>query len=78
MHNLLHCTYIFVMHGKLVNFQGMPMFDFLSRRYRRWKVYSRTVTELQSLSNRELADLGIARCDIPRVARERSIITKRS
>ena len=46
------------------------MFENLSRRYRRWKVYSRTVTELQGLSNRELADLGISRVDIPRLARE--------
>jgi len=46
------------------------MFDFLSRRYQRWQLYSRTVAELQSLTNRDLADLGIARCDIPRVARD--------
>lgn len=32
--------------------------------------YLQTVHELSSLDNRELADLGIARCDIPRVARE--------
>jgi len=36
------------------------MFDFLSRRYQRWRLYNRTVTELESLSNRDLADLGIA------------------
>jgi uncharacterized protein YjiS (DUF1127 family) len=30
--------------------------------------YSRTVRELSYLSDRELADLGINRCDIPNVA----------
>ena len=46
------------------------MFEVLKSRYATWKRYSRTVSELQSLSNRELADLGIARSDIPRLARE--------
>lgn len=38
-----------------------------------WQVrqeYRRTVFELNSCSNRELDDLGIARCDIPEIARE--------
>jgi uncharacterized protein YjiS (DUF1127 family) len=42
------------------------MFEFV----RRWKRYNRTVSELNHLSNRELADLGLARSDIPRIARE--------
>ena len=46
------------------------MFETLKSRYSSWKRYSRTVSELQSLSDRDLADLGIARCDIPRLARE--------
>ena len=46
------------------------MFETLKSRYSTWKRYSRTVSELQSLSNRELADLGISRSDIPRLARE--------
>ena len=50
--------------------RGLTMFDFLSRRYHRWKVYNRTVAELESLTNRDLADLGIARCDIPKIARD--------
>jgi uncharacterized protein YjiS (DUF1127 family) len=37
---------------------------------RRWQRYNRTVSELNNLSNRELADLGLTRSDIPRVARE--------
>jgi len=42
------------------------MFEFV----RRWQRYNRTVTELSHLTNRELADLGMTRSDIPRVARE--------
>lgn len=48
------------------------MFEVLKARYSTWKRYSRTVSELESLSNRDLADLGIARSDIPRLAREAS------
>ena len=33
----------------------------------------KTVRELSSLSNRELADIGLARCDIYRVANELTI-----
>jgi uncharacterized protein YjiS (DUF1127 family) len=46
------------------------MFEVLKSRVATWKRYSRTVSELQSLSNRELADLGIARTDIGRIAKE--------
>jgi uncharacterized protein YjiS (DUF1127 family) len=50
--------------------RGMTMFESLKTRYASWKRYSRTVSELESLSNRELSDLGISRFDIPRLARE--------
>lgn len=46
------------------------MFEVLKSRITAWKRYSRTVSELNALTNRELADLGIARADIQRVARE--------
>lgn len=39
-------------------------------RYRRWRRYRDTVRELQSLSSHELKDLGIARGEISRLARE--------
>lgn len=48
----------------------MTMFEVLKSRYANWKRYSRTVNELERLNNRELADLGISRSDIPRLARE--------
>ena len=34
-----------------------------------WKRYGRVVQELSRLSDRELADIGIDRCDIDRIAR---------
>lgn len=46
------------------------MFETLKSRYAKWQRYSRTVTELEALSNRDLADLGLSRSDIYRVARE--------
>lgn len=48
----------------------MTMFETLKTRYSTWKRYTRTLQELESLSTRELADLGISRNDIPRLARE--------
>jgi uncharacterized protein YjiS (DUF1127 family) len=42
----------------------------LIRNYRNWRAYRQTVTELDGLSNRALADLGIHRCDIRAVARK--------
>ena len=46
------------------------MFETLKTRYSTWKKYSRTVAELEVLSNRELDDLGFARGDIKRIARQ--------
>jgi uncharacterized protein YjiS (DUF1127 family) len=46
------------------------MFEVLKTRISTWKRYNRTVSELNSLSNRELADLGIMRADIPQLARQ--------
>jgi uncharacterized protein YjiS (DUF1127 family) len=46
------------------------MFEVLKSRISNWKRYNRTVSELEALSNRELADLGINRFDIKHIARE--------
>lgn len=45
-----------------------PMLGDIMNRYRRWRTYQTTVSELARLSNRELDDLGISRADIPFVA----------
>ncbi len=38
------------------------------RFFREWKRYNASLNELNSLGDRELADIGISRSDIPRVA----------
>ena len=40
---------------------------------RSWNRQRQTRTELYALTNRELADLGITRSDIPRIARQAQI-----
>lgn len=40
--------------------------------FTRWREYRRTIDELQSLSDRDLADLGVHRGDIRRIAYESS------
>ena len=36
--------------------------------YRSWRSYERSVSELSRLDDRELADIGISRAEIPAVA----------
>jgi uncharacterized protein YjiS (DUF1127 family) len=40
----------------------------INRKITQYLMYQRTIGELERLSNRDLADLGIARCDIPFIA----------
>jgi uncharacterized protein YjiS (DUF1127 family) len=40
--------------------------------YRQWRRYNQSLRELNRLGDRELADIGISRADIPRVAWESS------
>lgn len=42
----------------------------IARSFAQWRSYRNTVSELNSLSNRELDDLGIGRGDIKRIARQ--------
>jgi len=44
------------------------MFATLVRLIREWKRYNRSVLELSRLGDRDLADIGISRSDIQRVA----------
>jgi uncharacterized protein YjiS (DUF1127 family) len=46
------------------------MFETMKTQYKVWRKYSRTLAELESLSNRELSDLGFGRSDLTRIARE--------
>ena len=47
------------------------MFANLVRLIREWKRYNQSLSELSRLGDRELADIGISRSDIHRVALER-------
>ena len=49
------------------------MFTAIARYFRGWKSYDKAMQELSYLTDRELADIGISRCDIPRLAREHSV-----
>ena len=42
------------------------------RAYQQWRRYNRSLSELSRLGDRDLADIGISRGDIPRVAWESS------
>ena len=44
------------------------MFANIVRFIREWKRYNQSLSELSRLGDRELADIGISRSDIPRVA----------
>lgn len=42
----------------------------IRKTFKKWAAYQQTVRELTSLDNRQLNDLGIARTDITRIARD--------
>jgi len=44
------------------------MFKSIARRFHTWRRYGVAVNELSHLSDRELADIGISRSDIARIA----------
>ncbi len=46
------------------------MLAHLIRLFRAWRRYETSLSELSRLGDRELADIGVARSDIPRLARE--------
>ena len=48
--------------------RGTPMLTHFVRMIRAWKRYNQSLSELNRLGDRELADIGISRSDIPRVA----------
>jgi uncharacterized protein YjiS (DUF1127 family) len=48
--------------------RSCSMFKSISRRFQVWRRYSVAMNELSHLSDRELADIGISRTDIQRLA----------
>jgi uncharacterized protein YjiS (DUF1127 family) len=49
-----------------------PMLSPVIRFFQNWKRYGLAMQELSQLSDRELADIGITRSDIPRIASQQS------
>ena len=45
-------------------------FDALATRYKQHRLYRETLDGLSALSNRELADLGLNRCELRRISWE--------
>jgi uncharacterized protein YjiS (DUF1127 family) len=50
--------------------ERIEMLTSLIRYVRKWREYGAAIRELSSLNDRELADIGITRSDIPHVALE--------
>jgi uncharacterized protein YjiS (DUF1127 family) len=66
---MAHATYIRTADAGLLARAEM-LLQSGAQALRRHRIYSRTLAELSALSDRELADLGMSRFDIRRVARE--------
>jgi uncharacterized protein YjiS (DUF1127 family) len=72
---LSHCTTLIYIHFNddararvESNYRRLPMLLSLIRMIQAFRDYQRNVAELSQLSDRELADIGLDRSDIPRVA----------
>jgi uncharacterized protein YjiS (DUF1127 family) len=53
----------------------IALVEYISQKVRQQFRYNRTVSELSMLSDRDLQDLNISRCDIERIARD-SVVFK--
>jgi uncharacterized protein YjiS (DUF1127 family) len=72
---LSHCTTLIYIHFNdeararvESNYRRLQMLLSLIRMVQAFRDYQRNVAELSQLSDRELADIGLDRSDIPRVA----------
>jgi uncharacterized protein YjiS (DUF1127 family) len=54
--------------GRPTKNKEIQMFTTVVRFLRSWRRYNRSLNELSRLGDRELADIGISRSDIPRIA----------
>jgi uncharacterized protein YjiS (DUF1127 family) len=50
--------------------KDLTMLSHLIHWFRAWRRYESSLRELSRLGDRELADIGVVRSDIPRIARE--------
>jgi uncharacterized protein YjiS (DUF1127 family) len=70
---ILHCTMAAYIEAYIPAFAGERIREMLVsiiRFLHAWKRYGVAVQELSNLNDRELADIGITRSDIPRLAWE--------
>jgi uncharacterized protein YjiS (DUF1127 family) len=65
-------AYIPVLIPAIRRRKDKTMLSSISRFFHAWKRYGDAVDELTHLSDRELADIGITRSDIPRIAWEQA------
>jgi uncharacterized protein YjiS (DUF1127 family) len=64
----IHFNDLAALQGLNRNLRRLPMLLSLIRMIQAFRDYQRNVSELSQLSDRELADIGLDRSDIPRVA----------
>ena len=73
LHIRLPRSYVAIIEQRKARSRNRPTYEVTEmnviRNYRSWRRYRETVNELSRLSNHELDDLGIARGEIPYVAR---------
>ncbi len=48
----------------------MASFKIISKKLSAWRRYREAVRELSQLSDHELSDIGVSRCDIENIARD--------
>lgn len=54
----------------------MQLLSMLELTYRRWQRYGEVRRELATYTDRELADMGLCRSDLPQVAREAAALVQ--
>ncbi|KIN64573.1 hypothetical protein Z946_3465 [Sulfitobacter noctilucicola] len=56
--------------GSTFGFRAAAIFQNIATRIRQRRIYNETFDGLSALSNRDLADLGLHRCNLRQIARE--------
>jgi uncharacterized protein YjiS (DUF1127 family) len=67
---LQHCPHLLTGTGAMPPERNPTMLVAIINFLRAWRRYNAGLTELSQLGDRELADIGITRSDIPRIAWE--------
>jgi uncharacterized protein YjiS (DUF1127 family) len=67
-HSRLYCTHIPALPDNPLGKKDKKMLTSIARLYQAWKRHEAVKRELSHLTDRELADIGITRSDIDRIA----------